>query len=224
MVIAIRSSVDDGATRKTLSRSCASAAAIHSARVVGGQVGRDQARSAGRGQVGGEPLDAVALDRVPVGHHERRGAGGGDGLDGGAARRGCGRRRRAPAGRRPGSWGRPSPGRCRAGRSRSRRSRRRPCAQRVDAAGDVGEAGRQVADQGGPALGAGLVERDARRSPGSLGGPLPAHPRPNHSIAVPMSLSPRPERLTSSIVVGALTAAGYVAARRRARARTRWPG
>ena len=40
--------------------------------LVGGQVGGDQAGAAGRGEVGGEAVDAVALDRVPVGHHHRR--------------------------------------------------------------------------------------------------------------------------------------------------------
>ena len=41
-------------------------------RLVGREVGRDDAGAAGGGQRVGEPLVAVALDRVPVGHHQRR--------------------------------------------------------------------------------------------------------------------------------------------------------
>ncbi|GAA3106947.1 hypothetical protein GCM10020254_61080 [Streptomyces goshikiensis] len=40
------------------------------------QVGQDAARAARRRQLGGEPLDAVAVDGVPVRHHQDRGPGG----------------------------------------------------------------------------------------------------------------------------------------------------
>ena len=44
-------------------------------RLVGDQVGGDRARSPSRGEIGGEPLHAVALDRVPVAHHDGDGPG-----------------------------------------------------------------------------------------------------------------------------------------------------
>ena len=78
----MRSSVEDGATRKILSRSWRVGRGDPLGREVGREVGGDQARSPGGGQVGGEPVDAVALDGVPVGHHDGRRAGGGDRLDG----------------------------------------------------------------------------------------------------------------------------------------------
>ena len=48
-------------------------AAIHVSGLVGDQVGRDEARSPGGGEVVGEPVDAVLHHRVPVGHDEHRG-------------------------------------------------------------------------------------------------------------------------------------------------------
>ena len=41
-------------------------------RLVGNQVRGDQTGAARIGQPGGEPFDAVVLDRIPVGHDQRR--------------------------------------------------------------------------------------------------------------------------------------------------------
>src|SRR5690606_3207997 len=46
-------------------------------RLLDGQVGQDAPGAARLGELGGEPLDAVAVDGVPVGHDEDRLAGGG---------------------------------------------------------------------------------------------------------------------------------------------------
>ena len=48
-------------------------AAIHVGRLVGDEVGRDEAGSPGRGEVVGEAVDAVLHDGVPVGHDQHRG-------------------------------------------------------------------------------------------------------------------------------------------------------
>ncbi len=126
---------------------------------VGSEVGRDQARSPGTREVGGEPLDAVLLDRVPVGHHHRRRAGRGHGLH------------------RPEDVLGADPALERALRGRlDRRAVHDRIAvgqadldhvtpavdhhpERVDCAGDVGEPCRQVADQSGAPLGTGPLER-----------------------------------------------------------------
>ena len=104
----MRASVLLGATRNTRSRPASSVAAIQGPASSGVRSGVMTPDAAGGGEVAGEPLDAVALDRVPVGHDERR------------ARR-CARLPRPCAstslvvvpcasellGRRPGSSGRP---------------------------------------------------------------------------------------------------------------------
>src|SRR5690606_34830150 len=53
-------------------------------RLLDGQVGQDAPGAARLGELGGEPLDAVAVDGVPVGHDEDRLAGGGVRLADGA--------------------------------------------------------------------------------------------------------------------------------------------
>ena len=50
-------------------------------RMVGNEVGGDEARPAGRRQIAGEAIDSVAVDEVEVGHDERGRAGAGYGLD-----------------------------------------------------------------------------------------------------------------------------------------------
>ena len=76
---------------------CARLAAIHVLGLVGDEVGGDQPGAAGRGEVGGEPVDAVAHDGVPVGHHEGRRARVGHGADGGEHVGEAGRRRASAA-------------------------------------------------------------------------------------------------------------------------------
>ena len=80
---AIRSSVEDGETRKIRSRPSRVRGRDPLPGLVGRQVGRDRAGPAGGGQVAGEAVRPVLLDQVPVGHHHGRGAGAGDRLDGG---------------------------------------------------------------------------------------------------------------------------------------------
>ena len=69
VVDAIRSSDDDGATRKIGARPSRSAAASQLAGLVGHEVRRDHAEPAGGREVAGERVDPVAQHRVPVGHH-----------------------------------------------------------------------------------------------------------------------------------------------------------
>ena len=93
-------------------------------RLVRDQVRRDQPGAAGRCQLGGEALDAVPLDRVPVRHDQGRGRARRPPPRPGR-RRWCGCRRRARPRRPPGSSGRPSPGPSTAARPRRRRPRSR---------------------------------------------------------------------------------------------------
>jgi hypothetical protein len=138
-------------------------------RLLRDEVGRDQPRPAGRRQVARERVDAVPLDEVPVRHDQRRYARVDRRLD------------RPEHVRRPYAAGqrdltgtldhRPVHDRVavreadldeidpRAGQGPDRR----------DAPVDGGEAGRQVSDQRGPALGADLVEDDGDAAP--LGSP-----------------------------------------------------
>ena len=81
-MLAIRWSVELGAARNTRSRPYSSEASSQRARLLGRQVGGDQPRAAGRGQVAGERAHAVLVDRVPVGHDQHRDAGRGHRLDG----------------------------------------------------------------------------------------------------------------------------------------------
>ena len=110
------------------------------------------------------PATAVALDRVPVGHHEHRRAGVGDRLD----------RAQHVAVRTPAASARsvarwitgPSITGSEYGSPTSTTSTPASTMARIAsiAAGHGGEPGRQVADQRGPALGARLLERRPRRS------------------------------------------------------------
>src|SRR5690606_3988603 len=84
-------------------------------------------------------------------------------------------------------------------------------AHRLDGAVDRRVARGEVADEGSPVLGARPVEGTAGRGhctassdacSRSASGPSSASPRPNHSMAVPMSLSPRPLRLTITVASG----------------------
>src|SRR5699024_795059 len=77
----------------------------------------------------------------------------------------------------------------------------------LDGAVDGGLADGQVADEAGAVLGAAAPEDLGEPAPGLVGGAaqlaLPSSStRPNQAAAVCMSLSPRPERLTSSSASG----------------------
>src|SRR4029078_588162 len=77
--------------------------------------------------------------------------------------------------------------------------------QPVDRSVDGREAGREVADEGRALVGAGLLEGGGEAHPTGSSAPSgtpSAPPRWNHSIAVSMSLSPRPERLISMMSSG----------------------
>ena len=214
-----------------MSRSCSSAAAIHSPAASGVRSGVIRPAPPALARSAANRVDAVALDGVPVGHHQRsgvpvaatastvrstsRGADAaverllGGGLDRGAVhhRVAVGQadldRRRSR--RRPSRAAR----RCRRRRRGSRRAGSRPARR-----------GRRR----GPSR---RRSRRTRLTPtGSLGSSS-ASPRPNHSMAVPMSLSPRPVRLTRIVASGPFSAPsslGDARARRRPRARTRSPG
>ena len=96
-----------------------SLAASHRAASSGIRSGVIAPAPAGRGQIGGEALDAVALDRVPVRHHHRHAAPASATAATAAQRIGHADARRGPPARpRPGWSGRPSPGRCTARRPR----------------------------------------------------------------------------------------------------------
>ncbi len=164
---------------------------------VGREVRRDQPGAACRDEVGGEAFDAVPLDGVPVGHDHRRRTGRRHRLDGAEhvadphsplqRALGCGLDRRAV-------HHRVAVGQADLDHVTTGLDHR---AHRLDAAVHVGEAGREVADQGRAVVGAGLLEGRGDRHPTGSASPPSASPRWNHSIAVPMSLSPRPERLIS---------------------------
>ena len=176
--------MEDGATRKTRSRSARLGGGQPGGGLVGDQVGGDRARSPGGGEVGGEALDAVALDRVPVAHHHRDGAGRGHRLDGAehVAHADAG-----PDG------------------DVDRLLDHRPVHARVavrdadlddvraaldgrhhrrDRGVDVGVADRQVGDQRGPALGLGLADALGQRCSRLL--PLrPGRPPPSSLLTAP---------------------------------------
>ena len=191
-----------------------------SAGLVGDQVGRDQPAPPAAARSRGEPLDAVALDRVPVGHHEGR------------ARRSRRPPRRCAARRRCGCRPRSA---CCGGGLDGRAVHHRVAvgqadlddvaagldhrAHRLDPTRRRREAGRQVADQRGAALGLRRRRRPLRRSPALHGALRRASrsrrrlagvvvgvvsPSPNHSTAVSMSLSPRPDRFTRIVEPGQL--------------------
>src|SRR4051794_26849593 len=184
--------------------------------LVGHQVGGDEARPAGVGEVRSEPVDAVPLDRVPVGHHHRGHARLRDRLDDAE------------------HVGGPDPA---LERLLRRRLDRRPVhdrvavgqadlddvtagvdhgPQRLDGTVHVRESRGQVPDERRASLGARAGERcasaHAGTSPADSSPGFPASssgrvwPRPNHSIAVPMSLSPRPDRLTRIVEPGCSSA------------------
>src|SRR6266540_2278485 len=165
--------------------------------LVGDQVRGDQPGTARRGEVPGEAVHAVLLDRVPVGHQQGRHAGGGDRLD----------RTEHVAGTQPGSQRdvagpldhRPVHHRVRV---------REPDldhvdpgvhhrADRLDPALHRGKARRQVTDQHAAVLGPRLPEGDAHTHAS-----FSRSSRSNHSAAVSMSLSPRPDRLTTIVASG----------------------
>src|SRR3954447_248541 len=185
-------------------------------RLVGHQVGGDQTGPAGVGQVRSEPVDAVPLDRVPVRHHHRGHAGRRDRLDdaehvGGPDPR-LERLLRCRLDRRPVhdrvAVGQADLDHVAAGVHHG--------AQRLDGTVHIREAGGQVPDERRASLGAGARERrpsaHAGTSPADSSPGLPASssgrvwPSPNHSIAVPMSLSPRPDRLTRIVEPGCSSA------------------
>ena len=72
---AMRCSVELGATRKTRSSPVCVTGGDPLATLVGDEVGGDDAGAAGGGEVVREGGRAVSQDEVPVGHHQRRGAG-----------------------------------------------------------------------------------------------------------------------------------------------------
>ena len=68
--LAMRSGVDDGATRKTVSIPAASVAAIHEPASSGMRSGVMTPQPPALARSVANALDAVALDRVPVGHDQ----------------------------------------------------------------------------------------------------------------------------------------------------------
>ncbi len=241
-VVAIRSSVEDGATRKIGSRACAAAAASQPSASSGIRSGVIRPTPAGRGQVRGEALDAVALDRVPVGHDDRSAAP----VAATASTTASTSRMRTPP--RSAAVGGVLDDRAvqhRVGVGQADLDevarRRRPWLSSLDGAGDRREAGRQVADQRGAALGArpSRARQQVGPTPGrsleAVAAPASAGSSAAASALVTSGRRAEPARGGVHVLVAAAgevdqdrsrpgRAPGRDAARRRRRARTRWPG
>src|SRR5690606_17212284 len=165
-------------------------------RLLDGQVGQDAPGAARLGELGGEPLDAVAVDGVPVGHDEDRLAGGGVRLADGAHH--VGDPHPAAQGDVVGGLDdRAVEHRVAVGQAHLHHVRAavEGGPDRVDAAVHGGEPGREVGDEGGTALGLrrgeGVVQQP--HVPAHLASPSISAVPPASSAATSASVSYRPK-------------------------------
>ena len=117
-MLASRSSVEDGETRKIRSSPCASETLNQSSASSGVRSGVMAPAPPAAARSRAKAVGTVVLDQVPVGHHHGRGAGARPPPRRRRRRRGSVRRAPAPGCRPAGSSRRPSSGRCRASRPR----------------------------------------------------------------------------------------------------------
>ena len=166
-----------GATRKTRSRPCVVAGARSTPRASSGmRSGVISPAPPAAARSAGETRDAVPVDRVPVGHHQRRERPArGDLLDGARGRRGCGCPPRSAASTACWITG-PSISGSEYGQRRARRRRRRPSTMRLRG----GDRGRDV----------GVTRRAGSRSRAARPWPSPRRSRCRRASRRPLAHGP----------------------------------